>query len=145
MNVESSGIFQRHTSGQSSSHDGHNTTPSSNPSGPLDLEKAETAEDALDARPGTLRATSTGRISRSQSLARRRTVFNHPLSHVKTSTNVIVDFEGPDDPYRPINWPFRKKVVTTMLYGFTTMGATWSTSVYVGGHLYLGRSADQIT
>jgi hypothetical protein len=41
-----------------------------------------------------------------------------------------VDFDGEDDPYRPLNWPFRKKVVTTMLYGLTTMGATWSSSVY---------------
>jgi MFS family permease len=41
-----------------------------------------------------------------------------------------VDFDGPDDPYRPINWPFRKKVVTTLLYGLTTMGSTWASSVY---------------
>lgn len=48
--------------------------------------------------------------------------FTHPLSHTKTSSDVIVDFEGPDDPYRPLNWGFRKKAVTTVLYGLTTMG-----------------------
>lgn len=48
--------------------------------------------------------------------------FNHPLSHTKTSTDVIVDFDGPDDPYRPLNWPFHKKAITTVLYGLTTMG-----------------------
>ena len=48
--------------------------------------------------------------------------FTHPLSHTKTSEDVIVDFDGPDDPYRPINWGFAKKSVTTVLYGLTTMG-----------------------
>jgi hypothetical protein len=48
--------------------------------------------------------------------------FTHPLTHTKTSPDVIVDFEGPDDPYRPLNWSFGKKAMTTVLYGLTTMG-----------------------
>lgn len=56
--------------------------------------------------------------------------FTHPLSNQKTEVDVLVDFEGPDDPYRPVNWMFRKKVVTTALYGFTTMGATFASSVF---------------
>lgn len=48
--------------------------------------------------------------------------FNHPLTQTKTGSDVIVDFEGPDDPYRPMNWSFRKKAITTVLYGLTTMG-----------------------
>jgi hypothetical protein len=48
--------------------------------------------------------------------------FTHPLSHTKTTEDVIVDFEGLDDPYRPLNWGFRKKAFTTVLYGLTTMG-----------------------
>ncbi|KAJ5802567.1 uncharacterized protein N7503_005017 [Penicillium pulvis] len=59
--------------------------------------------------------------------------FTHPLSHTKTSPDVIVDFEGPDDPYRPLNWGFRKKAVTTVLYGLTTMGTTWASSIYSTG------------
>jgi MFS family permease len=43
---------------------------------------------------------------------------------------VLVTFDGPDDPYNPINWPFKKKVITTVLYGFTTMGSTWASSVF---------------
>ena len=49
---------------------------------------------------------------------------------MKTSPEQIVEFDGPDDPYRPINWPFRKKVITTALYGFTTMGSTWASAIY---------------
>ncbi|KAL8733129.1 MAG: hypothetical protein Q9166_002321 [cf. Caloplaca sp. 2 TL-2023] len=41
-----------------------------------------------------------------------------------------LDFAGHDDFYRPINWPIRKKVITTILYGFTIMGSTWTSSVY---------------
>ena len=59
-----------------------------------------------------------------------RAPFSHPLTVEKTSQDYIVDFDGPDDPYRPMNWPFRKKVITTALYGFTTMGATFASSVY---------------
>ena len=44
-----------------------------------------------------------------------------------------MDFEGPDDPYRPINWPTHKKVVTTFLYGLVTMSATWASSAYSAG------------
>ena len=44
-----------------------------------------------------------------------------------------MDFDGPDDPYRPLNWPTRKKVSTTMLYGLVTMTATWASSAYSAG------------
>lgn len=67
------------------------------------------------------RAQST--ISRIRSRDPGQTAtFNHPLTHTKTSQDVIVDFDGPDDPYRPLNWSFTKKAVTTVLYGLTTMG-----------------------
>jgi hypothetical protein len=101
----------------------------------LDLEKQDTETQSIrNNTTSHLAATSSrARVTRTQSLTRRNTNrgrFTHPLSHIKTTEAEIVDFDGEDDPYRPINWPFRKKVVTTMLYGLTTMGATWSSSVY---------------
>ncbi|KAJ5799425.1 uncharacterized protein N7518_001493 [Penicillium psychrosexuale] len=73
-------------------------------------------------------------VSRIRSLEAGQTAkFTHPLSHTKTGPDVIVDFEGPDDPYRPLNWDFRKKAITTVLYGLTTMGATWASSIYSTG------------
>ena len=132
-------LFQRRAIEKSSLHDGEDRTQESESNHPTgnssphevsDLEKAETVEDLENGTSsGTHRTTSTGRISRIQSLQRKRTTFDHPLSHVKTNADVVVDFDGPDDPYRPINWPFRKKVATTALYGFTTMGSTWASSV----------------
>lgn len=45
----------------------------------------------------------------------------------------IVDFEGPTDPYLPMNWPLRKKVITTLLYGLTTCWVTFASSIYSSG------------
>jgi hypothetical protein len=101
-----------------------------------DLEKQDTETQSVHSAnsiPANGSAPIRKRVIRSQSLTRRdthRNVFTHPLAHVKTTDAEIVEFDGLDDPYHPLNWPFRKKVVTTMLYGLTTMGATWASSVY---------------
>ncbi|OQV01755.1 hypothetical protein CLAIMM_07052 [Cladophialophora immunda] len=59
--------------------------------------------------------------------------FTHPLEHRQTTVEDLVDFDGADDPYRPVNWTMKKKVITTALYGFTTMSATWASSSYSPG------------
>lgn len=51
-----------------------------------------------------------------------------PLTGSNNNPN-IVDFDGPDDPYRPLNWPMRKKLITTALYSATTMGSTWASTM----------------
>lgn len=48
--------------------------------------------------------------------------FTHRYANLVTGPEMIVEFEGPHDPYHPRNWSFRKKVITTVLYGFTAMG-----------------------
>ena len=86
----------------------------------FDLEKQDTETQSKVDLPLDI-ITSSRRVTRTESLTRRRTSrgrFSHPLSHIKTSDAEIVDFDGPDDPYLPLNWPFRKKVVTTLLYGY---------------------------
>lgn len=118
----------------------------------LDLEKQETATDepnrsAITSTPSDPNSTARERVSRVQSLTHRATYrgrFTHPLAHVKTTDAEIVDFDGDNDPYRPINWPFRKKLITTLLYGLTTMGSTWASSVYspaigqISGQFHVG-------
>jgi hypothetical protein len=54
--------------------------------------------------------------------------FRHPLAQVTTKKNVIVEFDEPNDPYRPTNWRF-KKAVTTLLYRLMTIGSSWASSV----------------
>lgn len=82
----------------------------------------------------TLSRRSTTILSRIRSRP-TTTVYNftHPLSHVPTSSDLLVDFDSPSDPYRPLNWPPKKKVVTTLLYGLVTMSATWASSCYAPG------------
>jgi DHA1 family multidrug resistance protein-like MFS transporter len=87
-----------------------------------DLEKQDTESQSIDHTP--LGIIPSRRRTRTQSLTRRNTSrsrFTHLLAHVKTTELEIVDFEGPDDPYHPQNWPFRKKVVTTLLYGYVPL------------------------
>lgn len=59
--------------------------------------------------------------------------FTHPLERFPTTADQLVDFDGPDDPYHPLNWPMHKKVWTTGLYGLVTMTATWASSAYSAG------------
>lgn len=49
-------------------------------------------------------------------------IFTHPLAVSQSGPDALVDFDGFGDPYRPVNWSFRKKVITTVLYGLITMG-----------------------
>jgi MFS family permease len=113
-------------------------------------EEQSPADDTVDywpSRPEYLEPTLSRRASRRSSaptssseyvlsrIRSRRPVppFTHALSRTKTGSDALVDFDGPDDAYNPLNWPLRKKVATTALYGFTTMGATWASSVYAPG------------
>lgn len=84
---------------------------------------------------GTSLARTVSRRESIISTIRSRPVpqFTHPLSHVRTTPDQLVDFDGPSDPYHPKNWPLKKKVVTTMLYGCVTMSATWASAAYSAG------------
>ena len=123
-------------------HDGHR--PSSRELAKSISRSRSQASYSLPAQQAVATTTGIGApISRTLSrrdtaLSRIRTrtntaPFNHPLAHQQTTVDVLVDFDGPDDPYRPMNWPTKKKVITTMMYGLTTMTATWASSAYSAG------------
>lgn len=79
-------------------------------------------------RTSSYNNVSLGRVvSRIRSRAPRGS-FSHPLQHIQTSVEDLVDFDGDDDPYRPVNWSMKKKIITTALYGLTTMSATWASA-----------------
>ncbi|ENH66799.1 hypothetical protein FOC1_g10007455 [Fusarium oxysporum f. sp. cubense race 1] len=42
----------------------------------------------------------------------------------------LVTFDGPDDPHNPMNWPFRKKFITTISYGLTTCWITLASAIF---------------
>nr|POE94623.1 efflux pump bik6 [Quercus suber] len=98
------------------------------------------AEGPASLRSTSMSRTTSRRLERSQTTASQalsvvrsrmpRAPFSHPLVNQKTKDDVIVTFDGDDDPYRPMNWPFRKKAITTFLYGMTTMTSTFASSVF---------------
>jgi hypothetical protein len=88
------------------------------------LEKQSTATSGLSVFEQRTRSIVSRIRSREPGQTAR---FEHPLTHTKTSPDVVVDFDGPDDLYRPLNWGFRKKAITTVLYGLTTMGMLFDT------------------
>lgn len=97
----------------------------------------ERRESALSAR-GNGRSSLGQAPSRADSTiaklrSRSTTQFSHRLTREKTSVDFLVDFDGPNDPYHPLNWSRHRKVSTTLLYGFVTMTATWASSSYSAG------------
>ncbi|RYP80127.1 hypothetical protein DL769_002613 [Monosporascus sp. CRB-8-3] len=106
-------------------HDGHR---------PCNLETVPSRRGA-SARDLQLGRTLSRRDTALSRIRSRPTVppFTHPLAKQRTTQDVLVDFDGPDDPYRPMNWPTHKKVSTTLLYGLVTMTATWASSAYAAG------------
>ncbi|OAL27631.1 hypothetical protein AYO20_09704 [Fonsecaea nubica] len=59
--------------------------------------------------------------------------FTHELEHQKTTVEDLVDFDGADDPYWPVNWSMKKKIITTALYSCTTLTASWASSAFSPG------------
>ncbi|PYI08794.1 MFS multidrug transporter [Aspergillus sclerotiicarbonarius CBS 121057] len=49
------------------------------------------------------------------------------------STRFLVEFDGPADSENPRNWSMARKVMSTIVYGLLTMGATWSSAIYSTG------------
>ncbi|KAF1927468.1 MSF membrane transporter [Didymella exigua CBS 183.55] len=99
---------------------------------------ARTIQQPLATATGTGAPISKSPSRRDTTLSRLRTrtntaTFTHALAHQQTAADVLVDFDGLDDLYRPMNWPTKKKVLTTMMYGLTTMTATWASSAYSAG------------
>lgn len=98
--------------------------------GPPSLRRATSSKSSLPRQDSSLsRSRSLGQ-SLSRTITRRPTTFNHPLTHEKTSPNVLVDFDGPDDPYRPLNWPAKKKIIHTVIYGLCAMCTSFASAVY---------------
>lgn len=125
-------------------HDGHRPCDlETRPSWQRTRSRRSSRRGSFPAGSNAAAAASSG-LSLDRTISRRDTilsrirsrpvpVFTHPLSHQRTTSADIVDFDGPDDPYRPINWPTHKKVSTTFLYGLVTMTATWASSAYSPG------------
>jgi hypothetical protein len=86
-------------------------------------------EDTLSRRPTRL-IDPRSPLSQWISSPTSNNPVTHPLAYQKTTPDAIVTFDGPEDPYRPLNWERRKKWITVILYGLTTMCSSWNTSIF---------------
>ncbi|KLO07248.1 MFS polyamine transporter [Schizopora paradoxa] len=58
---------------------------------------------------------------------------NHGVSN--TDDSILVDFDGPDDPYNPRNWSFKKKWgVTSVISAFSFMSSLTSSMIAPASH-----------
>ncbi|KIH92512.1 MFS multidrug transporter [Sporothrix brasiliensis 5110] len=53
-----------------------------------------------------------------------------PGSVALSTASMIVSFDGPDDRYNPRNWPFSKRVYTSLLYSMASFGSVWASTAY---------------
>ncbi|CAD6571028.1 MAG: hypothetical protein TREMPRED_000107 [Tremellales sp. Tagirdzhanova-0007] len=51
----------------------------------------------------------------------------------------LVVWDGPDDPQNPQNWPRSKKIRVTILYGMTTMCATFASSIFASASPFIAK------
>ncbi|TVY34777.1 putative transporter [Lachnellula subtilissima] len=42
----------------------------------------------------------------------------------------VVEFEGPDDPMHAQNWPIKKKILTALMLGYTTLVSAFTSSIF---------------
>lgn len=64
-------------------------------------------------------------------LTKSRTPARDPNYHDPAIwPNDLVDWDSPNDPANPRNWPLRKKIIVTVQLGITTMGASFASSSF---------------
>ncbi|SLM34103.1 mfs dha1 multidrug resistance protein [Lasallia pustulata] len=60
-----------------------------------------------------------------------------PLPHQE---EYVVEFDGPHDPLHPQNWPIRKKILTAVMLGFTTLISAFTSSIFSAATQAVARS-----
>ena len=114
-----------------------------NDSSAEDLPQTQSPPESLhrsDSHRSSIKSTGSRLSSFEMPIVAQR--LSYPVPKEMTGPEVIVDFDGKDDPYRPINWPFGKKVITTTLYGFTTCWVTFASAIYSTGVEEIARDFD---
>ncbi|KAI1110040.1 polyamine transporter 1 [Nemania sp. NC0429] len=51
----------------------------------------------------------------------------------------VVEFDGPDDPYHPQNWPLKKKLLVAGILGYTTIVSAFTSSIFSAAIPYVAK------
>ncbi|KAK4132973.1 MFS general substrate transporter [Trichocladium antarcticum] len=97
-----------------------------------DLERHQTELSRIQTAKSQHSAT-VGRDARGKEWKRPLPSFGAGKPYPPTLPNqedYVVEFDGPDDPLHAQNWPFKKKLFTGVMLGFTTMTAAFGSSIF---------------
>ncbi|RAL61348.1 hypothetical protein DID88_009484 [Monilinia fructigena] len=106
-----------------------------------DLERHPTVisriQTARSQHTGTVGRSATGRSSR---ISRILSTKEKPLPLMglgkeyppllPDQEEYVVEFDGPDDPLHAVNWPMKKKIITSILLGYTTFTSAFTSSIF---------------
>ncbi|KAF2722672.1 MFS general substrate transporter [Polychaeton citri CBS 116435] len=117
---------------------------SRNPMSRMPTQRDEIGE--LERHPTALSRIQTGRSQHSHTVAaslRSRTVSRHnktPLPNfgggkpfpptLPAQEDYVVEFDGPNDPLHPQNWPLKKKLPVAITLGFVTLTSAFGSSIF---------------
>lgn len=129
------------TSGASSSSSSSSSSASAIHREGTGLSHAHTTRD-LERHPTHLSRIETHRTQHEGTVGRSNTSRSSkkPLPHMGAGKDYppllpereeyVVEFDGPDDPLHPQNWPMRKKITIAVVLGFTTLVAAFASSIF---------------
>ncbi|KAK9488731.1 major facilitator superfamily domain-containing protein [Lipomyces starkeyi] len=89
---------------------------------PSEVVDQELSSTPLSSTATSSRAGTCGDVEKQQ--------VNDSMEVAASSDKFLVTFKGDDDPYCPLNWPFRKRAYTTFAYAMCTFGPQLSSSMY---------------
>lgn len=101
-----------------------------------DLERHPTELSRIaTARSQHTQTVGGGLRSRTNSRASRRPLPNFGAGKpfpppLPDREEYVVEFDGPDDPMHAQNWPLRKKIITAIMLGYTTMTSAFTSSIF---------------
>ncbi|KAM3079316.1 hypothetical protein ACMFMG_005750 [Clarireedia jacksonii] len=100
-----------------------------------DLERHPTVisriQTAKSQHTGTVGRSTTGRSSKADRKPLPAMGLGKPYPPpLPEQEEYVVEFDGPDDPLHAINWPMKKKILTAIMLGYTTLVSAFTSSIF---------------
>ncbi|EED23653.1 MFS multidrug transporter, putative [Talaromyces stipitatus ATCC 10500] len=155
QDLEKAEIDARHPSQATEAQDGLNLSPSRTLSSLASISSSSSSEGAdeprmeriqtsytLERHPTALSRIATQRSQHSGTVGAslRSRASKKPLPPfgagkpypppLPAKEAYVVEFDGPDDPLHPMNWPTKKKVLTSVMLAYTTLVSTFGSSIF---------------
>ncbi|CAI4217334.1 unnamed protein product [Parascedosporium putredinis] len=97
---------------------------------PTDLVRIATQRSQHSETVGRRVSTRRSRFSRRSENPCLRLAAARSTPMLPERDEYVVEFDGEDDPLHPHNWPFKKKLYTAAILGYTTLAAVFASSLF---------------